>query len=376
MIPFANLRKQHVGIQAELTEAVASVLADADFSLGRRVAAFEEGFAAFCQTTQAVGVNSGTSALHLALLAAGVGPGDEVILPAFTFIATAAAVSYTGAQPVLADVMPDTLTLNPDAVLRRLSPRTKAIIPVHLYGHPADMDPILAIARRHGLAVIEDAAQAHGAEYNGRRVGSLGDAGCFSFYPAKNLGACGEAGIVVTNRSDWASVIRQLRSWGEIASDRRVHPGFNYRMGGIQAAVLAVKLPYLEWWNASRRVNASHYDAAITGSRLTAPTVRPWAHHVYHIYAVRTRQRALVAKEFARWGVETRVHFPTPIHLLKAYRGLGHGLGAFPEAERAACEVLSIPVHPELDAAEKEVVVAALRAVSEGSELSTLARAA
>ena len=215
MIPFADLRKQHAQLRQELESAVAGVLCEADFILGGRVAAFEESFAAYCNAAEAVGVNSGTSALHLALLAAGVGPGDEVVVPAFTFVATAAAVGYTGARPVLADINPGSFTLDPDALAAVLHPRTRAVVPVHLYGHPADMDPILAVARRNNLAVIEDAAQAHGAEYKGRRVGSLGDAGCFSFYPSKNLGACGEAGMVVTSRPEWARSIRRMRSWGE-----------------------------------------------------------------------------------------------------------------------------------------------------------------
>jgi dTDP-4-amino-4,6-dideoxygalactose transaminase len=365
MIPFADLPRQHARLRGELEPAIADVLTSGQFVLGPRVAAFEAAFAAYCGAAEGIGVSSGTSALHLALLAAGVGPGDDVITTAFTFTATAAAIAYTGARPVLVDIEPGSFTIAAAGIEAAITPRTRAILPVHLYGQPADMDPILDVARRHGLAVIEDAAQAHGAQYKGRRAGSLGDAGCFSFYPSKNLGACGEAGMVVTSEAGWARRIRALRDWGEGAQYQHESRGFNHRMEAIQGAVLGVKLPHLDGWTAARRANAARYDAAIQATGLTAPAAHPWARHVYHIYAVRARNRAAVQDELRRRGVETRVHYPTPIHLLLAWADLGHRAGDFPHAERAAREVLSIPVHPELEAADVEAVATALRAVAE-----------
>ncbi len=367
MIPFADLVTQHARLKAELEPAIADVLASGEFVLGRRVAEFEETFADYCGTEHGIGVNSGTSALHLALLAAGVGPGHEVITTAFSFVATAAAIGYTGARPMLVDITPDSLTIDPARIEAAITPRTRAIVPVHLYGHPADMDPILAIARRHGLAVIEDAAQAHGAEYKGRRVGGLGDAGCFSFYPSKNLGACGDAGMVVTGHPDWARALRLLRDWGQAGPYRHVAPGFNYRMAGIQGAVLGVKLRHLDAWTSIRRRNAGRYDAAGPDPGLRPPRPRPWARHVYHIYAVRTPHRAAIQEEFRRLGIETRVHYPTPIHLSQAWTHLGYHAGDFPTAERASAEVLSLPVHPELTDAQVAAVAAAIGAIANGA---------
>jgi dTDP-4-amino-4,6-dideoxygalactose transaminase len=364
VIPFADLVTQHARMRSELEPVIAEVMFGCEFVLGRRVAGFEDAFAAYSGAAHGIGVNSGTSALHLALLAAGVGPGDEVITTAFTFVATVAAIGYTGARPVLVDIDPETLTLDVRQIEAAVTPRTRAIVPVHLYGHPADMDPILAVAGRNGLAVIEDAAQAHGAEYRGRRVGSLGDAGCFSFYPSKNLGAPGEAGMVVTNRPDWASRLRRLRDWGQAGPYRHVERGFNYRMAGIQGAVLGVKLRHLDAWTESRRAHAARYDAEVSGPDLKPIPVRPWARHVYHIYAVRARHRDLVAEAFHRRGVETRVHYPSPIHLVDAWTDLGYPAGSFPQAERAAREVLSLPVHPELTAEQVATVAATIREIS------------
>jgi dTDP-4-amino-4,6-dideoxygalactose transaminase len=364
VIPFADLVTQHARIRSELEPAIAEVMFGCEFILGRRVAEFEAAFAEYSGAAHGIGVNSGTSALHLALLAADVGPGDEVITTAFTFVATVAAIGYTGARPVLVDIDPDTLTLDPGQVEAAITPRTRAIIPVHLYGHPAEMDPILEIARRHGLAVIEDACQAHGAEYRGRRIGSMGDAACFSFYPSKNLGAPGEAGMVVTRRPEWASRLRRLRDWGQAGAYRHVERGFNYRMAGIQGAVLGVKLRHLEAWTETRRNHAARYDAALGGPELKAIPVRSWVRHVYHIYAVRARHRDVVQEEFRRRGVESRVHYPTPIHLVDAWTDLGYRAGSFPHAERAAREVLSVPVHPELTPEQVTVVAGALRDIS------------
>lgn len=371
MIPFADLSKQHARLLGELEPVIADVLTRGQFVLGSRVASFEAAFAAYCGAAEGIGVNSGTSALHLALLAAGVGPGDEVITTAFTFVATAAAIAYTGARPRLVDIEPGSFTIDADRIEAAITPRTRAIVPVHLYGQPADMAPILDVARRRGLAVIEDAAQAHGAEYGGRRAGSLGDAGCFSFYPSKNLGACGEAGMVVTSHPGWARAIRALRDWGEGPPYQHESRGFNHRMEAIQGAVLGVKLAHLDGWTEARRANAARYDAAIraVGPRaaLLAPTGRPGVRHVYHIYAVRARERETAQAELRRLGVETRVHYPAPIHLLPAWADLGYRGGDFPHAERAAREVLSIPVHPELDPEDVDAVARALRAVAGGN---------
>jgi dTDP-4-amino-4,6-dideoxygalactose transaminase len=364
LIPFANLARQNEGLRTEIEPLLGRILTSGEFILGRCVARFEEEFAAYCGGRFGIGVNSGTSALHLALLAAGVGPGDEVITTPFTFMATVAAIVYTGASPVLVDITPDTFTLAPTRLEAAITPRTRAILPVHLYGHPADMDPIVEIARRHGLAVIEDASQAHGSEYKGRRVGNLGDAACFSFYPGKNLGACGEGGMVVTSDPEWARRLQALRNWGEAAPDHRPVPGYNYRMDAIQGAVLGVKLRYLDEWNTARNVLAARYCEATSCGALQAPVTQPWARHVFHIFALRVADRARVQAEFQSRGIETRVHYPVPIHLMDRFRGLGYGPGDFPCAEQAAREVMSIPVHPELDATESAAVVEALDAIS------------
>jgi len=360
MIKFADLVTQHARLRAELEPVIAEVMFGSEFVLGRHVTGFEEAFASYCGAQSGIGVNSGTSAIHLALLAAGAGPGDEVITTAFTFIATVAAIGYTGARPVLVDIDPDTLQLDVEQLEAAVTPRTRAIVPVHLYGHPADMDPILAIAARHGLVVIEDASQAHGATYKGRQVGSLGDAGCFSFYPSKNLGAAGDAGMIVTSRPEWAARMRRLRDWGQSTPYRHVERGFNARLAGIQAAVLNVKLRHLDEWTRIRRANATRYDAAITGSEIQRLEVRQWAGHVYHIYAVRCQQRERLMAEFRRRSIDVRVHYPEPAHLAPAWSDLGYRTGDFPHAERAAREVMSVPVHPELTPADVEAVAAAL----------------
>ncbi len=360
MISFVDLAAQHAPLRPALDRAIAEVMASGEFVLGQPVARFEESFAELCGARWGIGVNSGSSALHLALLAAGVGPGHEVITTAFTFLATAAAIAYAGARPVLVDITDDGFTMDPALVAAAITPRTRAIVPVHLYGQPADLDPILAIARRHGLAVIEDAAQAHGAEYKGRRVGGLGDAGCFSFYPTKNLGACGEAGIVVTSHPGIAEFVRRARSWEQPGDDRHVARGFNYRMDAIQGAVLGVKLPHLAAWNEARRAHASRYDEALAAGPLQRPAVMSWARHVYHIYAVRAPNRSLVQQEMRRRGIETRIHYPTPLHLHESCGHLGYRAGDFPASERAAAEVLSIPVHAELSSDQVEAIAGAL----------------
>ena len=348
MIPVVDLKAQYRALKPEIERAVLAVLEDAQFVLGPAVAAFERDFAAFCRTSEAVGVNSGTSALHLALLAAGVKPGDEVITVPFTFVATVAAIEYAGARPVLIDVEPGFWTMDPARIEAAVTPRTKAIVPVHLFGQPADMDPILEMAARHGLAVIEDACQAHGSEYKGRRCGSIGQLGCFSFYPGKNLGAFGEGGALVTNDPDLARKVRLLRSWGEETRYEHKYRGFNYRMDGVQGAVLGVKLKYLERWTDARRSRAAEYRRRLSGTPATAPAERPASRHVYHQYVVRVAERDAWRAALADGGVQTAVHYPIPVHLQPAYRDLGYSRGDFPVAEQAAGEVLSLPMFPEL----------------------------
>ncbi len=348
MIPFVDLKAQYAGIRDEVNTAIQHILDTSQFTLGSEVAAFEEEFAGYCQRQYGIGVNTGTSALHLALLAAGIGPGDEVITVPFTFVATTAAIYYTGAKPVFVDIVPQTFTIDVKAIEGAITEKTKAILPVHLYGQPADMDPILEIAKRHGLIVIEDSAQAHGAEYKGARVGSLGDMGCFSFYPGKNLGACGEGGMVVTNNAEYARTIRMLRDWGAEHKYQHVLKGYNFRLEGIQGAVLRVKLRHLESWTAARRAAAAHYDAMLSCNGVSTPKAMPYSRHVYHIYAIRTQQRSKWQQALQAKQVQTGIHYPIPVHLLPAYADLGYSRGDFPHSEQAADEVLSLPMFPEL----------------------------
>lgn len=348
-VPFLDLGAQLADIGADIQQAIERVIATRGFVLGPAVEQFEERFAAYCDAGHAVGVSSGTAALHLALLACDIGPGDEVITTTHTFIATCWAITYVGARPVLVDVDPQTLTIDPAHIAAAVTPRTRAIIPVHLYGQPADMDPILAIARRHGLAVIEDACQAHGACYKGRRVGAIGDVGCFSFYPGKNLGAFGEGGAVVTDDATVAATLRKLRNHGQ--AQRYYHEvlGFNYRMEGIQGAVLDVKLRHLDAWNSQRRAHARAYDALLAGCpglRLTGQ--RAGSGSVYHLYVVRSAWRDALRVDLAAQGIETGLHYPVPIHRQPAYADLGYAPGDFPIAEDACATVLSLPMYAEL----------------------------
>lgn len=366
MIPFVDLRSQYQAIRAEVGEAITRVLESCELVLGSEVSAFEREFASYCGTEHGIGVNSGTSALHLALLAAGVGHGDEVITVPFTFVATVSAICYTGARPIFVDVEPRTLSLDPAALEAAVTERTKAILPVHLYGQPADMDPILAVARRHGLVVIEDAAQAHGAEHKGRRVGGLGDLGCFSFYPGKNLGAYGEGGMVVTSSPAYARTIRMLRDWGAEKKYEHVLKGYNYRLEAIQGAVLRVKLRHLEAWTEARRSVAARYEEALKGSPIGLPWARPDVRHVYHLYAIRTPERARLQEQLLARGIQTGIHYPTPVHLLPAFADLGYRSGEFPQAERAAASVLSLPMYPELSASQVETVTRAVLDVAGG----------
>jgi dTDP-4-amino-4,6-dideoxygalactose transaminase len=362
MIPFADLPAQYKALKPEIDAAIVAVLEKAQFILGPAVAEFERDFASYCQVSEAVALNSGTSALHLALLAAGVGKGDEVITVPFTFIATASAVEYAGATPVFVDVDPDYLTMDPAKIEAAITPRTKAIIPVHLFGQPADMDPILDIARRHKLVVIEDACQAHGADYKGRRCGSIGDIACFSFYPGKNLGAYGEGGAAVTSNPAHAKAMRAMRDWGQTERYTHTLKGFNYRMDGVQGAVLGVKLKYLDRWTDARGRRAEAYATALKGSAAVLPGVRPGVRHVFHCFVVRLQQRDAWRAHLDEAGVQTGVHYPIPIHLQPVFRGLGYAPGAFPVSERAAAEVLSLPMFPELTVAQIDTVAGLIRA--------------
>lgn len=358
MIAFLDLKQQYAGIAPDIEAAVLNVLRSGRYVLGEEVAAFETEFAAACGVRHAIAVNTGTSALHLALLAAGVTAGDEVITTPFTFIATAAAIRYIGARPVFVDIDPATFTIDPARIERAITPRTRAIVPVHLYGQMANMDAIMAIATRHGLAVVEDACQAHGSRQHGRSAGSIGLSGCFSFYPGKNLGACGEGGMAVTNDDEQARLIRMLRDWGQ---DRRYHhvmEGYNYRMDAIQGAALRVKLRQLESWTEARRARAQLYGRLLANSPVEPPSQAPWNRHVWHIFAVRTAHRDQLQKYLAREGVETGLHYPVPVHLQPAYADLGHRPGDFPASEAAADSVLSLPIYPELSLRAVETVCA------------------
>ena len=360
MIPIADLKAQYHAIKEEIDRAISDVLESSQFILGKEVAAFEDEFAAYCGAAHGVGLNSGTSALHLALLAAGVGPGDEVITVPFTFVATVAAIIYAGARPVFVDIEPASFTMDVSRIESAITARTKAILPVHLYGQCADMDPIVELARRRGLAVIEDAAQAHGAQYKGRRAGSLGDLACFSFYPGKNLGAYGEAGAVVTNNAEYNRVIRMLRDWG--GEKKYIHSlkGYNYRMEGMQGAILRVKLRHLEAWTEARRRHAAAYRRLFAQAGVRIPCEMPYNRHVYHVYAIRTAQRAGLQAALEAAGIQTAIHYPIPVHLQPAYSDLGYRRGDFPVSERAADEVLSVPIYPEMTDAQVGIVASSI----------------
>ena len=361
VIPLLDLHAQYRQIGPDVEAAVLRVLRSGRYALGPEVDAFEQEFAAYCGADLAVGTSSGTSALYLALVACDIGPGDEVVTVPFTFLATVATILQTGATARLVDIDPVTMTLDPDQLESAITVRTKAIVPVHLYGQAADMTPIVDVARRHDIVVIEDAAQAHGARDRGRRVGSIGDLACFSFYPSKNLGACGEGGMVVTSDPTHAAAIRQLRSWGHTPHGDRVRTGGNFRLEAVQAAVLRVKLGYLDAWNAARRDIAAHYDRLLAPLPVTPPRPRRDSEHVYHVYATRTSARDHVVGVLRDRGIGTAVHYPRPIHLEPGYASLGYRAGRFPHAERAAREVFSLPIYPELAAGDVVRVVAEVR---------------
>ncbi|MBN1312976.1 MAG: DegT/DnrJ/EryC1/StrS family aminotransferase [Anaerolineae bacterium] len=361
MIPPVDLGTQYRSLKNYIDAAFQDILSSGMFILGPHVEAFEKAFASYCSVEHAIGVNSGTSALHLAMLALGIGPGDEVITCAHTFIATVEAIAYTGARPILVDATPGTCVMDVTQVESVISAKTRAIIPVHLYGQPVDMDPLLEIARAHNLAVIEDAAQAHGSLYKDRKVGSLGTAACFSFYPTKNLGAYGEAGAVVTNDPEIAQHIRHLRSHGESTRYHHDMVGYNYRMSALQGAVLNIKLPYLDEWNAQRQRHAGTFTKLLADLPLTLPVEAPYAQHVYHLYVVQTDRRDELYDRLRANKIIASIHYPIPSHLTPAFAHLGYGAGSFPVAEHLAKEVLSLPLYPEMTTEQIEQVVAEVR---------------
>ena len=360
-ISLIDMKAQYTTLREEIRAAVDRVLESGHFILGPEVEAFEKDFARYCGVRHAVGLNNGTTALYLALLALGIGPGDEVVTVSQTFVATAEAISWTGARPVFVDVDPATYTIVPAKAERAINKKTKAIIPVHLYGHPADMDPLMALARKHRLKVIEDAAQAHGALYRGKPVGSFGDAACFSFYPSKNLGANGEAGAVVTQSEKLATHLRKLRNHGSLRKDKPSQfVGWNARMEAIQGAILKVKLHYLNEWNQKRREAAARYRELLRETSLALPQEAPAARSVYHLYVVRSKRRAALHAHLNQRGVLSQIHYPTPVHLLPCYRSLRYRKGSLPVTEQLCREVLSLPLYPEITESQIREVAAVI----------------
>jgi len=360
-VPFVDLKTQYRCLEVEINARIGEVLNRCDFILGSAVAEFEESFAAYCGTNHCIGVASGLDALTLALRGLGVGPGDEVIIPANTFIATALSVLQTGAVPVLVEYDPDSFNIDPDRARGAVTGKTKAIVPVHLYGRPAEMDAILAVAREHDLLVVEDAAQAHGATYRGQRVGSFGHAAAFSFYPGKNLGAYGDGGAVVTNDESLAKQIRTMRNYGSSVKYHHELAGVNSRLDSIQAAVLNVKLPYLDHWNELRRAAVAVYQRWLWDLPVVLPLTPAHAEHVFHLFVILTDERELLQNELSKAGVQTGVHYPVPIHLQPACRERCSIPISLEQTERAAHRLLSLPMHPELSECDIEHVATTMR---------------
>jgi dTDP-4-amino-4,6-dideoxygalactose transaminase len=355
-IPWVNLTQQHRAIRNEINAVIQDILDRGAFILGPEVDKLEEEFAAYCGTKYAVGVDSGLSALELSLRALGIGPGHEVIVPAHTFTATAAAVTFAGATPIFVDIDPETWNIDPERVEDAITPRTKAILPVHLYGLPADMNMILGIAEKYNLIVVEDACQAHGAIYKGRRTGSMGHAAGFSFYPTKNLGACGDGGMVTTNNAKVAETIRALRNCGQTAKNVHELAPFNHRLDNMQAAILRVKLNYLDQWIASRRKLAAYYNKLLAITELRLPAEPPGYKHVYHLYVIRSQSRDALQAHLKERGIGTAIHYPNPVHLQPFYSNGRDRHGEFPIAEKICNEILSLPMFPELTEEQVEVV--------------------
>ena len=358
-IQFVDLAAQYQQLKPEVDAAMARVCARGDFILGEDVKLFEQEFAAFCQAPHCLTVANGTEALQLALLACGVGPGDEVITCTHTFIATVLAIDQTGAKPVLVDCDPRYYTIDTAQVERAITPRTKAILPVHLYGQPADMDPILEVARKHKLYVVEDACQAHGAEYKGRRCGTMGDIAAFSFYPGKNLGAYGDGGAVTTMRAELADQVWLLRNYGQKVKYEHILKGFNSRLDTLQAVVLRVKLRRLEQWNEARRKAAAQYDRLLAETGLVTPKQAPYAKHVYHLYVVQVPDRKKQQAAFDAANVSHVIHYPVPVHLQPAFADLAYKPGSFPVTEALVSKIISLPMFPEIQDGQIERVAGA-----------------
>jgi dTDP-4-amino-4,6-dideoxygalactose transaminase len=370
-VKFVDLLAQHEPLETQLMETFSRVIRTGSFVLGPEVEKFESQFAAYCGVAHCGGVANGTAALQLVLHGLGVSRGDEVITVAHTFIATAEAISASGARPVLVDIDSASYTIDSSKLEAAITPRTKAIIPVHLYGQTADMDNLNAIAGKYGIPIVEDSCQAHGATYKGRRAGSLGVAGCFSFYPSKNLGACGEGGAVTTNDPQLAHAIRMLRDHGSVKKYHHEFPAYNLRLEGIQGGVLSVKLPHLDRWNRNRRVLAGCYDALFAGSKVITPKEMPWAGHVYHLYVVLVEDREAVRTILQQQGIETGLHYPVPLHLQKAYENLGYRKGDFPVSEYVAAHLLSLPMYADLPMKHVEYVAKIVREVLECQVVSS-----
>ena len=355
-IPVFDLKRQYKYLKTELDNAFANVFESGNFVLGENVRLFEEEFANYLGAGFAVGVGSGTEALHLSLKACDIGPGDEVITVPNTAVPTISAISFAGARPVLVDVTPDTYTIDTKKIEKKITDKTKVIMPVHFYGHSAEMEQIIKLAEAHNLKIVEDACQAHGAQYNGKNVGTLGNMGCFSFYPTKNLGAYGDGGIVVTNDEELYNKLIMLRNYGEVKKFTSKIEGFNSRLDEIQAAALRVKLKHLDTWTNRRREIATQYQQLLFNSNVQLPCERQWAKHVYHLFVIRTNKRDALKDYLQERGVGTHIHYPIPIHFQEAYKKLGYKMGDFPISERNAGEILSLPIYPELTTEEVEVV--------------------
>jgi dTDP-4-amino-4,6-dideoxygalactose transaminase len=359
-VAFVDLYQQHQAIEEELVEVFRRVLRKSSFILGPEVVAFEKEFAAYVGASDCIAVNNGTTALQLVLAGLGIGPGDEVITVANTFIATAEAISAVGARPVFVDVDPVSYTMDPQQVEAAITPNTKALLPVHLYGQAADVDALLKIARRHNLHLIEDACQAHGATYKGRKAGSLGVAGCFSFYPGKNLGCLGEGGAVVTSNPELAQRMRMLRDHGSVKKYEHSLPGYNFRLEGLQGGFLSVKLPHLDRWNARRREVAKLYHELLSDTSLKLPVEMGWGEHVYHLYVIQTDDREALRLALNAAGIECGLHYPVPLHLQAAYADLSYEKGRFPVSEHLSSHILSLPMHPYITDEEVKRVASVL----------------
>lgn len=360
-ISFLDMSRQHTAMKNEIDEALARVFNRAWFILGEEGEAFEQEFSAYLGARHGVGVGSGTEALHLALLACGVTAGDEVITVPNTAVPTISAISFANAKPVLVDIDPATYTMDVSQVEAVITPATKVLLPVHLYGQTANLSPLLEIARKHNLRVVEDACQAHGATFEQRKAGTYGEAGCFSFYPSKNLGAYGDGGFVCTNDPEIAERLRLLRNYGQTKRYYHATKGFNSRLDELQAAVLRRKLLYLDYWNARRRELARLYDQLLQGLPIVLPQTMTWGEHVFHLYVIRCDRRDELCSFLAERGIQTIIHYPVPVHCQEAYRDLNLPLGALPEAEKAAQEIVSLPLYPEIREDEIEFVAACVR---------------